>query len=136
LVNYRVLVTGSRDWSDSERIWEALKRIDNESGIPDYIILMHGGAKGADTIAAKYAKWGLGWTVHEFPAEWNTHTEACPDWHDGLKVCKMAGHRRNAEMVNYGADICLAFIKNNSPGATGCARLAENAGIPVRYYRD
>ena len=47
-----------------------------------------------------------------------------------------AGHVRNAEMVVSGADICLAFIENDSRGATGCARMAETAGIPtIRYIR-
>jgi hypothetical protein len=34
-------------------------------------------------------------------------------------------------MVDTRPELCLAFIRDNSPGATGCARLAERAGITV-----
>lgn len=55
------------------------------------------------------------------------------DW-DGPRK-KGAGYARNAEMVKLGADICLAFIQDESKGATHCSKLAEEAGIETVYFR-
>jgi hypothetical protein len=38
-------------------------------------------------------------------------------------------------MVDNGAAVVLAFIKDDSPGATGCANVARRAGLDVLYYR-
>lgn len=116
-VNRRILVTGSRDWRLSSVVQRALLGLRVE-GWAD-ATLVHGDASGADRIAAHC------WAgpVEAHPADWGAYGKA-------------AGHRRNAEMVALGADVCLAFIRCGSQGATGCARLAERADIPVRYYRD
>lgn len=114
----RVLVTGSRDWADWMVIRAALVGVRH----PIYPgTLVHGGARGADKMAAHVAR-DMGWLIEPHPADWDQHG-------------KRAGFVRNAEMVKAGADVCLAFIRNNSRGATMCARLAEDAGIPVQYYR-
>lgn len=116
----RVLVTGSRDWPDPETVFEALDIVDAARLGGEPATLVHGGATGADRIADGWAR-AHGWTVEVHPADWATHKKA-------------AGYVRNAQMVQAGADICLAFIKDESRGATMTARLAREAGIHTRVH--
>ncbi|SDN18680.1 SLOG family protein [Streptomyces wuyuanensis] len=122
---YRVLVTGSRDWDDERLVRRELARVWNDVRNP--IIIVHGACpRGADRHAAQWVRdWpatGLGGVTEEaHPANWSLNG-------------KRAGFIRNAQMVNLGADVCLAFIKNGSRGASHTAALAEQAGIPVRRW--
>jgi uncharacterized protein (DUF1684 family) len=126
----RILVTGSRDWPDRAVVQDVLIQYVQDNSKwdewPDWRVfkkftLVHGDAPGLDRIAAHIAK-TLGMQVEAHPAHW-------------LKYGKAAGPKRNQAMVALGADVCLAFIKDNSKGATGCARMARNANIETRYYR-
>lgn len=119
---WRILVTGSRTWSDILRMTDELR---NEvlgarmCGLRPVIV--HGACpRGADMIAARWAR-GYGVDQEPHPADWGSG--------------RSAGFRRNAEMVKLGADVCVAFIRDGSHGATHCADLAEKAGIPVRRVR-
>jgi hypothetical protein len=113
----RILVTGSRDWPFPEVIAEELIRV---SLIPQEttskIVLVSGACPtGADRMAEDWAeKWG--WEIERHPADWSRYG-------------KSAGFRRNKEMVDLGARYCVAFIKNNSKGASMTKRLATEAGI-------
>jgi predicted ArsR family transcriptional regulator len=119
----RVLVTGSRDWPDDQWhvIADALYMVETMRADPDTITLVQGNCPtGADRIAVAVAR-TLGWQIEAHPADW-------------ARLGKAAGPLRNAEMVDAGATLCLAFIKNGSKGATGCAELARKSGIETHTY--
>lgn len=108
-------MTGSRDWTDDDVIADALIK-HGRAGCT----VVQGCARGADQIAASVAR-SLGYRTEDHPAFWSTYG-------------RRAGFVRNKEMVDAGADLCLAFIKSRSRGATMCADLAEAAGITtVRF---
>jgi hypothetical protein len=119
----RVLVTGSRDWSDRRVVAEALlaARDALELTGDGRMLLVHGAAPGADLIAAELAT-AWGWDVEAHPALW-------------LLLGKAAGPIRNSEMVALGADVCLAFPLPHSRGTLDCMRRAEEAGIPVWEFK-
>lgn len=120
---YRVLVTGSRDWSDKAALYAVLDEILAEH--PSLVIVNGQCPRGADAMAVS---WVMDrWTFARADV---THEDHPADWSKG----KGAGFARNAEMVKLGADACLAFIKNRSRGASHCADLAEKALIPTRRY--
>jgi hypothetical protein len=110
----RLLVTGSRSWND----WDAIRSVLAARYSPDTVLVTGACPQGADAIAE--AVWRrFGGDVERHPAQWSKHGRA-------------AGPRRNKAMVELGADECLAFIRDDSAGATGCAAMAESAGIPTR----
>ncbi len=119
-MSHRILVTGSRDWDDWRTITGALIQGRRDFSPDEIPTVVHGCARGADFLAAQAAR-KLGWHVEDHPAGWERHG-------------RRAGPRRNAEMVALGAGICLAFIKDGSPGATHCAGLAEKATILTRRF--
>jgi len=97
------------------------------------VVLVSGGARGADRFAEVYAE-AMDWGVEVHRADWDQFGRA-------------AGVRRNAEMVALGADVCVALLMpctvpgcprsqpHDSHGASDCAERAEAAGIEVRRFR-
>lgn len=80
------------------------------------VVIIHGGAKGADSLADRWAV--VNWTGLEvYPADWN-------------KYGKSAGYIRNKQMLVEGKpDLVVAF-----PGGKGTAmmvKIAREAGVEV-----
>lgn len=130
--NYRVLVTGSRDWTDREVL---MARLDESldaalrAGMP--MVLVHGACpKGADNLADQWARL-RDVTTEPHPADWSKGHGA--------------GYARNKEMVDLGADICLAFMMpcskpscrqqgfHPSHGTFHCASLAAGDFITTEH---
>jgi len=119
----RILVTISRDWDDYDRIVDALSEV--MQGISYHKATVVHGASQMDWFIAGVA-YMLGMETEPHRADWDAHRRTGKG--------NPAGFIRSQEMVDSGADVCLAFIKNGSAGATDCAEGAEKAGIPVTRY--
>lgn len=126
----RILITGSRDWNEPALIQKVLENVHRERMLSKSldvskarnVVLVSGACPtGADRQAEGVAR-GLDWGVERHPAKWDT-------------LGRRAGFVRNAEMVRLGADVCFAFIRNNSRGASMTAELAQKSGIKTEIFR-
>lgn len=112
--HFRLLITGSRTWENEDVMRKLLVKIYDQVKDRDPI-LVHGTAPGADQMASLI--WlDLGGAVEPHPADWEQYG-------------KQAGFVRNQQMVDLGANLVIAFIRDNSRGASMTARIAERAGI-------
>jgi len=116
----RLLVTGSREFTDIDLGRRALTEAVAE--LPGKLTVVHGAARGADRLIAQLAR-DAGHRVEAWPADWEAHGRA-------------AGFIRNQSMVNAGAHLAIALLVDGEPcrGTRDCARRAETARIPVRWY--
>jgi hypothetical protein len=145
----RVLVTGSRTWKNGLLVREKLGMcLDTAHQSGDSLTVVHGACKsGADSYADAWARWHQRNTTHTVvrvephPANWEGPCiDECQPHHRrvdprGWDVCPAAGFYRNEAMVRLGADLVLAFIADESKGATHCARFAETCGLQTLYFR-
>lgn len=121
----RILVTGSRYWTDRYTVEVAIRKAYLERGNdcqPHEVTVVHGNASGADECAKVSAR-VMGFHTEPHPADWEKHGKA-------------AGPIRNAAMTELGADVCLAFPLGESRGTRNCMALAEKAGIRVVVHHD
>jgi hypothetical protein len=109
----RIIVCGGRDYSDYAKVAAELDLLRP-------IVIIQGGAKGADFMARKWAEANEVF-CRTFHADWDTHGKA-------------AGPIRNQRMLDEtNSNLVLAF-----PGGRGTAdmvRRAEATGIEVRQVQ-
>lgn len=115
----KILVCGGRNFSDNQ----LLTRVLNEFQVSPFGPITHlvqGGARGADTLALRWAL-GEGLTVTTYPARWNT---------EGIKT---AGPLRNQRMLDDSRpDLFAAFPGNN--GTRDMIDRAVSAGFAPFLY--
>lgn len=122
----RVLVCGGRDYDDKNIVYRVLYDFCDKHGLwtepdeygnrlPTGLVIIHGGAKGADRLADAWAV--VNWVpFEEYKADWD-------------KYRKAAGPIRNQEMLDTGIDVVIAF-----PGGKGTEhmkRIARARGVEV-----
>jgi hypothetical protein len=108
-----VLVTGGRDFADSDAVFRALDAVLKK--YPNTTVLNGGCETGADLHARTWAQ-GRQRPYITVPAEW-------------LKYGDAAGPRRNARMLAYLPHACIAF--DGGDGTADMVRKARRAEVAV-----
>ncbi len=139
----RILITGSRTWQDPQTIVDAIfEWVMEFSPEPEEIVVVHGDAsRGADRMARDYARETSWITEESHPAVWGSPcTDTCRPGHRRTNAygeyCPAAGMTRNKLMVDMGADVVLAFIRDGSAGASNTAEYALSKGLPVKIFQE
>lgn len=112
----KLAVIGSRDFADYDLMERCLLR---NFRVEDIDAVISGGARGADTLAARFAgRYGL--LLEVIPADWK-------------KYSRNAGLVRNAEIVER-ADVLVAFWDGLSRGTRDSITRARLAGKRVMVF--
>lgn len=119
---FRLLISGSRDWSDKLTIVRELAIFAREYG-QDVVLVSGACDKGADSMCESVGK-TFKWKIETHRPQWDKKVDGSYN--------RSAGFQRNELMVNLGADACLVFIKNESAGASHTAQLAQKAEINTK----
>lgn len=118
----RVIVTGSRGWTDRGRIRRRLAQLPPNATIVVGYDPVKKRPGGADRFAFEEAP-KLGLLVEPHPARWDEQG-------------KRAGFVRNKEMAYLGAVLCIAFWDGRSTGTFDMMGQAVKHGIPVDVVMD
>lgn len=117
-----LLVAGSRTFNDASLLYD---KLDFYLQGREEVLIVHGGARGADSLANKYAK------------DRNYKTKVfLPDWN---RYGKKAGILRNIEMFEYISKYqnigCVVFWDGKSRGTANGIKLAQKYNTPLRVVR-
>ena len=111
----KILVTGGRDFTDESYLFSVLDQIHAKYPIE---LVIHGAAKGADSLAEKWAK-SREVPYLGVPARWTAEG-------------KPAGPKRNSRLLSYQPDVCVAF--KGGYGTGDMKKKAARALVPVWEY--
>ncbi len=115
----RILICGSRDWSNADVIRQRLNKIKCN------VIVIHGGCRGADKLAGEIAQ-SMGMKVEVYIPDWKSYGKA-------------AGPLRNQRMLDEGKPtIVIAFHNDiiNSKGTADMVNRAKNLGMTVEIIKE
>lgn len=118
--NFRVIIAGSRNFNNYELLKKECDAFLLDKKEKYNIIIISGGARGADFSGEKYAQ-DEGFSLEKFPANWN-------------KFGKSAGFRRNEQMAEV-ADALIAFWDGKSHGTKHMIEIMENKKLLVKVIK-
>lgn len=115
--NFKVIIAGSRGFSNYKLLREQCNKYLREKRKTSNIIIVSGHARGADTLGEKYAQ-DEGFALEIYPAQWK-------------KLGKQAGYRRNEQMAEV-ADALIAFWDGESKGTKHMIDIMNAKSLQVK----
>ncbi len=113
----RVVIAGCRDYSNYKEAKEYIDYCISNIRKENTIIIVSGGANGADALGELYAKEN-GFEIERYPADWG-------------KYGRSAGPKRNKQMAENG-DYVICFWDGKSRGTKSMIEYAKKYGKPIR----
>ncbi len=115
-----IAVVGSRTFTDRQRLYAVLDDLTINYDY-DSVLLVSGGARGADSLAEDWAN-ESGVEIKVFEAEWETYG-------------KRAGMIRNSKIIAL-ADVVVAFWDGSSKGILDSINKARKVGkkVLIEYF--
>lgn len=119
----KIIIAGSRDFSNYELLRDRLNYLLKNASDEDEITIISGGARGADQLGERYAK-EKGYKIIRKPANWD-------------KYGKSAGYKRNEEMAKI-ADVCVCFWDGESRGTKHMIDLSKKYKLKLNviFYKN
>jgi hypothetical protein len=116
----RIVIAGCRDYNNYEEAEEFIDLCVSSFAGKDNIVIVSGGAKGADMLGERYAS-ERGFAIERYNADWKTY---------GRK----AGPMRNNQMAEI-CDLVICFWDEKSKGTGSMIALAKKHGKKVFIKR-
>jgi len=113
----RIVIAGCRNYNNYDEAKEFIDYCLSDIKGKNNIIIVSGGAKGADSLGERYAREN-GYEVERYPADWK-------------KYGRSAGPRRNKIMAEV-SDLVICFWDEQSRGTKSMIDFAGQYGKPIR----
>ena len=125
-MHLRVLLTGSRHWTDSEQVFHDLTALLHTEELRVLTVVHGNGLIGAERAAKEFCAFWRPWLMF-------TTRDVIEEVHEPAWAAygPRAREEGNTGMVACGADLCLAYPDALSPEVADCMTKAGAAGIPV-----
>lgn len=117
----KLAIVGSRGFDDFPRLCQKLEHVLTK--LPPITEIVSGGAKGADSLGARYAMWKK-IPLKEFLPNWEVYGNS-------------AGMIRNEQIISY-ADVVVAFWDGSSKGTKNSIQqtIAQKKQLFVDMYNE
>ena len=113
----RVIIAGCRDYNNYIEAKEFIDFCISELRKTNEIVIVSGGASGADAIGERYAQEN-GFKVEKYPADWEKYGRA-------------AGPIRNRQMAEI-TDYVICFWDNKSRGTKSMIEYSKKQNKPIK----